>query len=109
QIVDPRTERALEHGARIRAVLGQSQGKPYSPAVGVALLLSVQEGLLDKLPLASVARFKASLAEDLVRAEPALVEHIDQTGELSDAERTTLVAWLGGRARDLESRPAGAG
>jgi F-type H+-transporting ATPase subunit alpha len=105
QIVDPRTARALEHGARIRAVLAQPQGNPYPPSVGIALLLCVQEGLLDEISLAQVQRFKASLAEELLRARPIVLERTDQSGDLGESERTVLLAWLRERLRAFSSQP----
>jgi len=99
QVLDPRTERALEHGRRVRAVLEQSQSEPHRPATEVALLVAVQDGILDSLPLEDVATFRSGLGVALRTAVPDLCDAIERKGELDDANRGQLVAWLRLRAR----------
>jgi F-type H+-transporting ATPase subunit alpha len=98
QVLDPRTERTLEHGRRIRGVLQQPQSHPHSLAVQVALLLAVHGGVLDEVPLARIAAFKAGLADAVAAAHAAMAERLDRTGQLEDAERATLLEWLRARA-----------
>ena len=104
QVLDPRTERALAHGARIRAVLAQPQGQPYSLGTGVALLLAVHEGLLDELPLEAVAKFKTGLATALAQAQAQLVERLDATGRLEETDRAALFEWLRARATSSKGK-----
>jgi F-type H+-transporting ATPase subunit alpha len=101
QVLDPRTEKALEHGRRVRTILEQPQSEPRHPAAEVALLLSVHEGLLDKFPLGAVAAFKARLGEDLRAAAPDLCASLERTGALSDGERRQLSEWCAARGRAL--------
>jgi F-type H+/Na+-transporting ATPase subunit alpha len=67
---DGRVRDQLTRGARIREVLRQSQHLPLRLGDEVALMLAVQSGLLDPLPLAAVAKFRAGLPEVLNRDAP---------------------------------------
>ena len=53
-IVDERTRQTIEHGRRIRTVLSQPENAPLTLAEQAALLLAVEENLLDPLPLSAV-------------------------------------------------------
>jgi F-type H+-transporting ATPase subunit alpha len=103
QVLDPRTERTLEHGRRIRAVLQQPQSHPHTLAVQVALLLAVHERILDDVPLARIGTFKADVAKALVGAHADIVERVERSGKLEETDRTTLLAWLRSRAAALAS------
>ena len=98
QVLDPRTERVLEHGRRVRAVLAQPQSEPRSLAAEVALLLAVQERALDGLPLERVATFKQALGQDLLATHPEIVDRIDRSGRLDDADKSRLLEWLRSRS-----------
>ncbi len=67
-MVDERTRKVIEHGRRIRAVLGQRQFAPLSLGEQVALLAALSDGVLDAVPLERVDAFRAALA-------PWLAEH----------------------------------
>ncbi len=95
-MVDERTKRTIEHGRRIRAVLAQVEYQPIPLAVQVALLLAVDEGKLDALPLDLMPRFKAELGPWLRDRCPRTEARIEQTAEMSDEDRTDLSAALDG-------------
>lgn len=61
-MVDERTRKVIEHGRRIRAVLGQPQFAPLPLGVQVALLCALNDGVLDELPLDRVEGFRVGLA-----------------------------------------------
>jgi F0F1-type ATP synthase alpha subunit len=83
--------------------LQQPQTRPHAPAAELALLLAVSAGILDDLALPRVAGFKAGFADALTAAHGALVERLDRTGRLEDADRTTLLEWLRSRAAALKA------
>src|SRR5580698_5752229 len=60
---DARVRDQLTRGARIRAILDQPQHAPLRLADEVALVLAVQAGLLDALPLAAVGEFRRGLRD----------------------------------------------
>jgi F-type H+/Na+-transporting ATPase subunit alpha len=101
QVADPATAHAIERGRRIRAVLAQPEGRPYSLATEVALLLALREGILDAVPLDRVAAFEAGLEAALGAACAGPEARIQATGELSPADRAEVVAFLRARAEPL--------
>jgi F-type H+-transporting ATPase subunit alpha len=98
QVLDPRTERTLEHGRRIRSILQQAQSRPQPLSVQVALLLAAQAHTLDDLPLPQVSAFKANLEEALNAAHGKVVHRLEATGVLDDGDSKDLVDWLRARA-----------
>ena len=103
QIADQDTAHAIERGRRIRAVLAQPEGRPYALATEVALLLALREGVLDPVPLARIAEFEAGLEAALAAACSGPGARIEATGELSDADRAELLAFLRARASPLQT------
>jgi F-type H+-transporting ATPase subunit alpha len=91
-MMDERTSEIVEHGRRIRAVLTQSQYEPLSVAHQVALLLAIDENLLDQLPLEKVSALQAKLGAWLTERALEPVRHINTTGELEPGERDALLS-----------------
>ncbi len=89
-MVDERTRRTIEHGRRIRAVLGQPQFAPLSLGEQVALLFAVAEGMLDDLPLDRVEAFREALVTWLAEHCPEVLKLDDQAGELPPDIRARL-------------------
>jgi F-type H+-transporting ATPase subunit alpha len=104
---DARVKQQLTRGARIRAILGQPQHAPLRLSDEVALILSVQTGLLDALPLAAIPAFLKGLPEALDRGAADAVAAIQKTGALDEANkaklRSTLQTYLGTLARGQPS------
>lgn len=82
----------LKRGKRIRAILRQPQNAPLRLCDEVALMLAVQSGLLDPLPLAAVAPFRDRLPETLDRDAGNALRAISETGEMSEETRAALLA-----------------
>ena len=93
---DTRVRDQLTRGARIRAILAQPQHAPLRLADEVALILSIQSGLLDPLPLPTVATFRRGLADEIDRGAPDAQRLIEKTGALDDAHKQALrvTLWL---------------
>ena len=87
---DARVRDQLTRGARIRAILEQPQHAPLRLADEVALVLAVQAGLLDPLPLPGVIEFRRGLGEALDRDAPQAVHQIQETGSLDDTLKRAL-------------------
>ena len=60
----------------------------------VALLLALNEGMLDSLPLDKVTKLGGSLAQWLGERGAAPIERIKSTGELDDDTRAALRALM---------------
>jgi F-type H+/Na+-transporting ATPase subunit alpha len=91
---DARVRNQLTRGARIRAILDQPQHAPLRLADEVALVLAVQSGLLDALPLPVVVEFRRGLRDELDRNAPETVRLIQETGTLDDARKQALCETL---------------
>jgi F-type H+-transporting ATPase subunit alpha len=87
---DAQVKGKITRGTRIRAVLGQSQYASLRLAHEVALVLALQEGLLDRLSLEQVAAFRAELPSWLDHSARAIVDEIERSGHLDDQNRAGL-------------------
>ncbi|MDR3488882.1 MAG: F0F1 ATP synthase subunit alpha [Bradyrhizobium sp.] len=87
---DVRVRSQLARGARIRAILDQPQHGQLRLADEVALVLAVQSGILDPLPVPIVAMFRHGLPETLDRDVPHIVRRIQETGMLDDAGKQAI-------------------
>ncbi len=90
-MVDERTQRVIEHGRRIRAVLTQAQYEPLSLAHQAALLLAIEQGLLDHLPLDKLHELRANLGAWLAERAGEHVRTTNETGELSEGARAAFI------------------
>jgi F-type H+-transporting ATPase subunit alpha len=87
---DARVRHQLTRGARIRAILDQPQHAPLRLADEVALVLAVQSGLLDALPLPAMIEFRRGLREAIDRGAPDAVRTIQESGALDDGPQQAL-------------------
>jgi len=90
-MVDERTKRTITHGRRIRAILTQVQYHPLPLAQQVMLLLAVEEGILDEIPLHLIESFRKKLGTDLQQRCPRALARIGETDGLSDEDRQDLI------------------
>jgi F-type H+-transporting ATPase subunit alpha len=91
---DGRVRDQLTHGARIRAILDQPQHAPLRLADEVALVMAVQTGLLDPLPLPAVVAFRRGLGTALDSGAADAVKLIQETGTLDEPHKKSLLATL---------------
>lgn len=93
-IMDDRTRKIIEHGRRIREVLRQARFKPLKLSHQVALILALNEGMLDTLALEDVATFKGRMDDWLQNACTEILGRIKRKEDMSSADRATLMAAL---------------
>ncbi len=105
---DGRVREQLTRGARIREVLRQSQHRPFRLADEVALMLSVQAGLLDPLPLEAVAEFRKTLPTVLDKYAPETLSAVVAAGELDAKIRDELMEVLIRHAASFSNGNSGA-
>jgi F-type H+/Na+-transporting ATPase subunit alpha len=94
-VTDAQVKDRIERGRRIRAVLSQPQYAPLQLADEVGLALAVQTGLLDRLPLELIGKFRAEIAGWLDTTASAVVNEIASTGRLEGGKLDDLKAALG--------------
>jgi F-type H+-transporting ATPase subunit alpha len=102
-MVDDRTRKTIEHGRRIRAVLGQRQFSPLSLGEEVALLVAVADGVLDEVPLDKVPGFRTELKPWLKEHFPEILSLRDTADKLNDDARQRLVKGLGELASQFKN------
>ncbi len=102
---DQRVKQQLTRGARIRAILEQPQQSPLRLVDEIALVLAVQSGLLDPVPVAAVVAFRQGLAEALDAEAADVVRTVQEAGELDDKGKETLVTVLKALARKVVPAP----
>ena len=93
-MVDERTRKLIEHGKRIRAVLGQRQFTPLLLGEQVALLCALSDGVLDAVPVDRINAFRAALAPWLAEHCSEILSLNDEAKALSDDVRTRLKGLL---------------
>ncbi|HUH86053.1 MAG TPA: F0F1 ATP synthase subunit alpha, partial [Stellaceae bacterium] len=100
-MVDERTRKVIEHGRRIRAILGQRQFAPLALGEQVALLAAVSDGVLDDVPLERLAAFRGELGAWLKERCPEVAAFDDAAPPLSGDVRARLRAALAALALSL--------
>ncbi|WP_300549181.1 F0F1 ATP synthase subunit alpha [Roseovarius sp.] len=105
---DSHVREQLTRGARIRQALRQPQHMPYRLADEIALMLAVQNGLLDPLPLAAVARFRTALPGALDNDAADALRRLAETGMLDETGRAALMKTLTRLAGSLAGDTGGA-
>lgn len=98
---EPRTRAKLEHGRRIREVLRQGRHAPRDLGVEVALLLAVDEGLLDPVPLPRMRDFTDGLGPWLSGEAGDALARVRDSGHLTADDRASLCEALAHRAAGL--------
>jgi F-type H+-transporting ATPase subunit alpha len=83
--LDAKTQAQIERGKRIVEVFKQPQYNPVAVEVQVAELWTVQNGLMDDVPVDSIKDFQAKLADYLTSRKTELMARIAKERALSDA------------------------
>jgi len=90
--LDAATQKRLERGKRIVELFKQQQYKPLTVEVQVAVLWTVQNELLDDVPVDKVKDFQDKLSEFLVTRKKDLLDRIRTKGALDDELNAALRA-----------------
>jgi F-type H+-transporting ATPase subunit alpha len=85
--LDATTQRLLARGARLTELLKQAQFSPLKMEEQVAVIWAGTNGYLDKIPVASIAKFESGLLS-VLRNEKTILEDIRKSNDLSgDTEK----------------------
>jgi len=88
--VDEATQRQIQRGERLRAVLRQPVHRPLSLASQVVVLLAATEGYLDGIALKDVPAFESGLLARFEAQHPESYYQINRSGELPTEMREAL-------------------
>src|SRR6516225_4785950 len=90
--LDAATQAQIDRGKRIIELFNQPQHQPIPVEIQVALLWTVQNGYMDKIPVERVKDYQARLTEHLTTSKPDLLAKIGVEKALNDALTAELKA-----------------
>ncbi len=90
------TRLALERGRRVRQVLQQKQYLPMAVAEQIAVLLAVNEGVLDGIPINQIAEKEAAIAQAVTQKLPELCDRIERGEILTKSDRQAIITLVRG-------------
>ena len=85
--LDDDTRQSIEHGRRIRACLGQAELSLVSVLAQIAILLALNAGLFDSVPLSRMVAAQQAVQAAADTLSDDMVERLTQGDELTPADR----------------------
>ena len=92
--LDEATRKQLERGQRVMELMKQKQYSPLSVAQMAISLFAVDRGYIDDVELAKVGDFEAALHSYMGSSHKALVDKINEAGDLNDTIESGLKSAL---------------
>lgn len=92
--LDAATLHVIERGRKVREIFKQKQYEPMPAASQIAILTSVNEGLLDDLPASQLADLEDSIRNFIGKKIPEVVARIESGEALTGEERDRLIDFL---------------
>ena len=89
--LDENTQKIIEHGRRIRALLKQPESAPVSVPEQIIILLALTAKLFDRVPLDRMTDAEHSLREAAEDIPREVRERFDTDAELSEKDRETIL------------------
>jgi F-type H+-transporting ATPase subunit alpha len=89
--LDEDTRRTLERGRRVREVLKQPQYKPLPVSEQIAVLVAVNKGAFDGLPLERIHDAEKTISSAVTSQLPELCERIERGEDLRDTDLEDLL------------------
>ncbi len=89
--LEEHTRRQLERGRRVREILKQSQYSPMGVPEQVAILLAVNEGLLDDLPVDQIEEVENRLRRTVREKLPGVCQRIEEGKRVEQEQRKALL------------------
>jgi len=90
--LDAKTQAQIDRGKRIMEIFKQGQYNPVPVEIQVAVIWTVQNGYVDKVPVERVKEFQLKLTEFLTTRKAALLAKIGKEKAVSDAMKGELKA-----------------
>ena len=88
--LDAATRQQLDKGRLVTELMKQQQYAPYSVAQLAVTLFAIESGLLDKVPVEKALATEAELLDYVKLNHKALLDKIQESGELDEAGSTEL-------------------
>lgn len=90
--LEPETKKRIERGRRLVEVLKQGEFEPQALSDQIISLLAATSGVFDDIAVEHVRGAESQVRETLRLRHDDILDGIDKTGQLSDADRDTLTA-----------------
>jgi F-type H+-transporting ATPase subunit alpha len=89
--LDDSTRRIIDHGRRIRACLKQPESEPVPLLEQIAVLLALEAGLFDRVPLDKLPDAERALRSAAGNIPADLAERLTTADQLTDSDRRATV------------------
>jgi len=100
--LDEETRKTLERGRRVREVLKQPQYQPISMAEQMAVLLAVNEGLLDPVPLNKIQEAKNRIQNQIRDRVPEKSKGMESGEKLEEQDKKKILSEIKDIISDLQ-------
>ena len=101
-VTDAQVKDKIARGQRIRSVLAQPQYSPLRLTDEIALVMALQGGILDRVGLDDIAKFRNELPSWLDKEAKEVVEAVERTGKLDAQQGAAMPAALAALAARFE-------
>jgi len=89
--LDDATRKTIDHGKRIRACLKQPQSQPVAVGEQIIVLIALQAGLFDQVPLEKIPDGELALQKALATLSKDVAGRLLSENKLSDGDHKTIV------------------
>ena len=92
--LDEETRRTLNRGRRVREILKQQEGSPFTVAAQIVSLLTVTQGLFDDIELEEIATAESLLVDAVLNQLPEICQRMECGDELNSDDLEALLSTL---------------
>jgi len=103
--LDDATRKTINHGQRIRACLKQAQSQPVAVVVQIVVLVALEAGLFDQVPLEKVPDGEDALRKAVAGLPKDLAERLTSDDKLSDSDHKAVLDLAQAALAPLQPKP----
>jgi F-type H+-transporting ATPase subunit alpha len=89
--LDEHTQKIIEHGHRIRAILKQPENKPVSVVEQIIILLALTNNFFDEIPEEKMKNAEEAVKKASAKISPDIVSKLLSTGELKEEDLQAIL------------------